>query len=298
MENLLEHIKKGDFKSIARGISLIENEMPGYELLLQSIMPGIKNKIIGITGAPGAGKSTLTDALICVMVAAEKKVAVLCIDPSSPFNLGALLGDRIRMSEWYNNPNVFIRSLASRGNMGGLHPKIIEITDLLKASPFDYIIIETVGIGQSEIDIAGVADATVVLMVPEGGDEIQTMKAGLMEIADVFVVNKSDRPGAELFIKNLLQMLAPVYATTASPVPVMQTIAHERKGIIELYEAIKMKLLSEEENEKKLWLLAERVYQLIQKKRMKDVDKNILREKIKEQENSPSFNIYKFVSDF
>src|SRR5262249_37535052 len=146
---------------------------------------------------PGAGKSTLTDALIGEAIKQDKKVAVLCVDPSSPFNRGALLGDRVRMSEWYNHPKVFIRSLASRGSLGGLHPKIIEITELIKASLFDYIFIETVGVGQSEVEIAGLADVTVVVTVPESGDEIQTMKAGLMEIADIFVVNKADRPDAD-----------------------------------------------------------------------------------------------------
>jgi LAO/AO transport system kinase len=139
----------------------------------------------------------LVDALIGEIIAQQKTVGVLCVDPSSPFNLGALLGDRIRMSEWYNNKNVFIRSLATRGSLGGLHPKIIEITDVLKTANFDFIIVETVGVGQSEIEIAGLADTTVVVVVPEAGDEVQTMKAGLMEIANVFVVNKADRPDAD-----------------------------------------------------------------------------------------------------
>ena len=182
-EQQLAEIKQGNQKTLARCISFIENEAPGYEELLQQL-PSAQTPIIGITGPPGAGKSTLTDALIGLLVAHEKKVAVLCVDPSSPFNLGSLLGDRIRMSEWYNNPNVFIRSLATRGSLGGLHPKIIEISDLVKSAPFDYIIIETVGVGQSEIEIAGLADATVVVLVPEAGDEVQAMKAGLMEIAE------------------------------------------------------------------------------------------------------------------
>ncbi|HNJ59134.1 MAG TPA: ATP/GTP-binding protein, partial [Chitinophagaceae bacterium] len=139
---LLQQIQQGNIKSLARCISLIENEVDGYELFLKQL-PYSTTKIIGITGPPGAGKSTLTDALISEIIAQQKKVAVVCVDPSSPFNLGALLGDRIRMSEWYNNENVFIRSLATRGSLGGLHPKIIEITDILKAAPFDYIIVET-----------------------------------------------------------------------------------------------------------------------------------------------------------
>src|ERR1043166_6544478 len=202
-KDLLQKMQQADERALARSISLIENEGEGYESLLLSISPNPESKIIGITGPPGAGKSTLVDSLIGVFVKAGKKVGVLCVDPSSPFNLGAVLGDRIRMSDWYTHPNVFIRSLATRGLLGGLHAKIIELTDLFRAFNFDHIIIETVGIGQSEIEIAGLADVTVVIVVPEGGDEVQTMKAGLMEIADIFVVNKSDRPGADAFAKNL-----------------------------------------------------------------------------------------------
>ena len=145
-QDLLIHIKAGDVKSLARAISLVENEVAGYLEFMQSLSANTTSIVIGITGPPGAGKSTLTDGLIETMVNDGKKVAVLCIDPSSPFNLGALLGDRIRMSSWYRHESVYIRSLASRGAMGGLHPMIIEITDLLRAAGFDYIIIETVGV--------------------------------------------------------------------------------------------------------------------------------------------------------
>ena len=140
-QELQQQIQSGDMKALARSISLVENEQPGYENLLQSL-PASPAKIIGITGPPGAGKSTLVDSLIGLLVDSGKKVGVLCVDPSSPFNLGAVLGDRIRMSDWYTHPNVFIRSLATRGSMGGLHPKIIEIADLMKAFQFDHIIVE------------------------------------------------------------------------------------------------------------------------------------------------------------
>jgi LAO/AO transport system kinase len=291
-QKYLEQIQQGDVKALARSISLVENEVPGYELLLQSL-PSNSKTVIGITGPPGAGKSTLTDLLIGAITQEGKKVGVLCIDPSSPFNLGALLGDRIRMSSWYNNPNVFIRSLATRGALGGLHPKIIEITDLIKIAPFDYIIIETVGIGQSEIDIVGLADITVVVVVPEAGDEIQTMKAGLMEIADIFVVNKADRPDADLFVSNLSTMLAPAFHSKNTIIPIIKTVASAKQGIEELYAAILNQIDHPKLNEKRSWLLAEKAYYLIGQKRMKGIDKNELKDKIAEE--GKNFNLYQFM---
>lgn len=286
-------IQQGDTKALARCISLVENEVNGYENLMK-MLPSSSTPVIGITGPPGAGKSTLVDALISLLVSKEKKVGVLCVDPSSPFNLGALLGDRIRMSEWYNHPGVFIRSLATRGSLGGLHPKIIEISDLLKAAPFDYIIVETVGVGQSEIEIAGLADITIVTVVPEAGDEIQTMKAGLMEIADIFVVNKSDRPGADLFVKNLKMMLAPAFNTKQQTVPVIKTVASQKKGVEELLTAILEQ--RDTRNEKRSWLLAEKAYHLIQQKRMANIYKEELKKSIEAAGNN--FNLYQFIGQF
>ncbi len=291
----LDEIKQANSKTLARCISYIENEVAGYEDMLQQL-PASHTPIIGITGPPGAGKSTLVDALIGLLVHKKKSVAVLCVDPSSPFNLGALLGDRIRMSEWYNNPKVFIRSLATRGSLGGLHPKIIEISDLVKTAPFDYIIIETVGVGQSEIEIAGLADATVVVVVPEAGDEVQTMKAGLMEIADVFVVNKADRPDADTFVKNLRLMLAPAFHNHTMPVPVIKTIASQKDGIADLLKAINETLKHEKDNEKRYWLQTERAYYLIQQKRMKDVDKEQMKASIKNA--GDDFNLYSFINQY
>lgn len=296
MQELLKQIQEGNIKALARCISLVENEYPGFEALLQSL-PLSSAKIIGITGPPGAGKSTLVDSLIGLLVNAGKKVAVLCVDPSSPFNLGALLGDRIRMSDWYTNPNVFIRSLATRGSMGGLHPKIIEITDLLKAFKFDHIIVETVGVGQSEIEIAGLADVTVVVVVPEAGDEVQTMKAGLMEIADIFVVNKSDRPDADTFVKNLQQMLAPTFSKHYNEVPIVKTVASQKEGIKELLDIITHQLQKAHLTDKTFWLLAERAFYLIEQKRMKGIDKVMLKKEIEIAYTKGYFNLYKFIAN-
>jgi len=293
-DELLQDILQGNVKSLARTISLVENAVDGYQGLLERL-PAYPTKIIGITGPPGAGKSTLVDSLIGKMVEQQKKVGVLCVDPSSPFNLGALLGDRIRMSEWYNHPSVFIRSLATRGSLGGLHPKIIEIADLMKAAGFDQVIVETVGVGQSEIEIAGLADTTVVILVPEAGDEVQTMKAGLMEIADIFVVNKADRPDADSFVKNLRLMLAPAFQRSEQAIPVLKTVASQKEGIDILYDAILDHQRLVQSTDKKFWLLAEKSFQLIQQYRMQDISKAALK---KEWESSENTNLYQFIKKY
>ncbi|MCW3087690.1 MAG: transporter [Sediminibacterium sp.] len=291
---LLQDIAASNFKSLARAISLVENEVPGYEQLLESL-PASATKIIGVTGAPGSGKSTLVDALIHEIVSQNKSVGVVCVDPSSPFNLGAFLGDRIRMSTWYNNPKVFIRSLASRGSLGGLTSKIIEIGELMKAAGFDHIIVETVGVGQSEIEIAGLADTCVVVMVPEGGDEMQTMKAGLMEIADIFVVNKADRPDADVFVNNLRQMLAPVFQRSDVEIPIMKTVAIQKEGIPELFEKILQHQQTEHNTDRKYLLLAEKAYCLIQQHRTRDISRADLK---KELEATATTNLYQLIRKY
>lgn len=294
----LTALQSGDFKALARSISLVENEGENYETLLLNLPHTSSVILVGITGPPGAGKSTLVNALTGTLLAAQKKIAILAVDPSSPFSYGSLLGDRIRMSEHFTHPNVFIRSLASRGALGGLHPKIIEISDIIKAAHFDYLFIETVGVGQSEVEIAGIADTTVVVVAPGAGDEIQTMKAGLMEIADIFAVNKADSPQADELVKHL-RTLAHHKTRKDWEIPVLKTVATRGDGIAELVEKIQehhKKCAGD--NERKSILLAEKAYLLLQSRRMKDLRKKELQEKIIRQLEAGDFNLYRFCRDF
>lgn len=230
IDSLLDDIRQGDMKALSRGISLLVNNVRSFEEDTYSV----KTPVIGITGPPGAGKSTLTDKLIAQFVRADNTVAVLCVDPSSPFTHGAILGDRIRMSDWYNHSQVFIRSLATRGSLGGLPHKASEIINLVKQASFDFIVIETVGVGQNEVEIASLSDITIVVLVPESGDDIQFMKAGLMEIGDIFVVNKSDRPGADQFANEIKK--------AAKNKVVVKTIANTNIGVGELFSFINNKI--------------------------------------------------------
>ena len=287
-------ISTGNFRSLARAISLIENEVNGYETLLESIQPIRSNNIIGITRPPRAGKSTIVDQLIKKFIAQGERVAVLCVDPSSPFNLGALLGDRIRMSQWYNHPDVFIRSLASRASLGGLHPSIVEIVLLVHAAPFDHILIETVGVGQSEIDIASLADCKLVVLVPEGGDEIQSMKSGLMEIADIFVVNKADRPDSAKFAQMVETMLHNRNDASRN-IQVIKVTGTTGEGIDRLYDAIQNQA---QKHPSPAALITERAYQLIQKERMKDINKAELKTFVDSAIKSGEFNLFTVVKSF
>ncbi len=291
---LIANILKGDYRAIARSISIVENELEGAEeILLQLQQKNIP--VIGFTGPPGAGKSTLVNEYVRLLLLRGKKIAVLAVDPSSPFNYGALLGDRIRMLEHYKSDHLYIRSIATRGSLGGLSDKIIDIVEVLKSAGFDYIIIETVGVGQSEVDIAGVADHTAVVLVPESGDHIQNMKAGLMEIADLFIINKADREGADAIFNSLQQML--MYRSNYQPIPIVKTIATSKGGIVEMADLLeKLITQNKEMNEKKIYLLACKVYRLIQKSKMKDIELTKIMSDIKSNYNK-EYNIYKYIKD-
>ncbi len=235
---LLERFRAGDRVALARAISAIEDEAPGYRDFLREVYPlAGQAYLLGVTGPPGAGKSTLVSRLTERYAAAGRGVGIIAVDPTSPFTGGALLGDRIRMQELAGNERVFIRSMATRGSIGGLAKATYEAAVAMDAFGFELIILETVGVGQSELDVAGSADTTVVVVVPESGDAVQVMKAGLLEIADVLVVNKADRDGADLIARELGVMLELRPGDGWRP-PVVMTVATEGRGVEELAAAL------------------------------------------------------------
>ena len=237
--SLIDQLRAGDPRALARVISAVENRTPGWSDLLKALFPHTGHaRILGMTGAPGAGKSTLVDQLARHYRKENRTVGIIAVDPTSPYTGGAILGDRIRMQEHFSDPGIYIRSMATRGSLGGLARATADVAMVLDASGRDIVMIETVGVGQDEIDVVRVADITVVILVPGMGDDVQTIKAGIMEIADIFVINKSDHEGAERVEREIraLQSLA-VRADNWTP-PVVKTVATEAKGITDLAEAI------------------------------------------------------------
>ena len=293
---LVKSLHEGDRKALARCISIIENEAAGYREILTSLFVNANTPVIGITGPPGGGKSTFINAFIKKLRALNFKIAVIAVDPSSPFHLGALLGDRIRMGDHANHPDVFIRSLASRGALGGLSVKTMEVVDLTRAAGFDYILVETVGVGQSEIEIAGLADTTILLLNPESGDGVQALKAGIMEIADIFIVNKGDRPGADPYVNTLAKMLHERPASNWSP-PVIKISATEETGIDAVLQQVQ-KHTRQNTSVIKAHFLTEKAFQLIQYERMKNVDKKTLQVALLAAMENNNFNLYAFVSAY
>lgn len=238
---LISKMLVGDRLALSRLISIVESRKYSITKILGEINPHTGNSyLIGITGPPGAGKSTLISCIVRSVIQQGKKIGILAVDPTSPFSGGAVLGDRIRMQEHIQNKNVFIRSLGSRGSHGGLSRSTAELIKLYDAFGMDLIIIETVGVGQTELDIVDIADTVIVALVPEAGDIIQTMKAGLMEIADIFVVNKSDREGADKLTRDIHSMIGEDDKNGTWQIPVINSIAISCKGIAELLDVIEM----------------------------------------------------------
>ena len=271
---------QGDRKALARAITLVENDQEGYQEFLFAIPRENTVPVVGITGPPGAGKSTLINAVIRKLSAEGKDIAVVAVDPTSPFNYGSLLGDRLRMAEHFTNPSVFIRSLATRGSLGGLSEKIIEIVDVIRAAKFDMIIVETVGVGQSEVEIAGLADTT-----------------GIMEIADVFVVNKSDREGADQLQQNLRKLMSHPKNGNWN-VPVIKCSATKNEGVEEIISKIREHQQSGSFSEKQAFLLTEKSLPTYSTEKNEGIHKKDLNEALAKAAPKPDFNLYRFADQF
>jgi LAO/AO transport system kinase len=239
VQDLVQRIRSGELRAIARAISLVEDRAPESTALLKALFPFSGNALLlGMTGSPGAGKSTLVDQIARQYRKQNKTVGIVAVDPTSPFSGGAILGDRIRMQAHHADPGIYIRSMATRGSLGGLARTTADATTVLDASGRDVVIVETVGVGQDEVDIVRLADVTIVVLVPGMGDDVQTIKAGIMEIADIFVINKSDRDGAERVEREIRAMQSLATRKDNWTPPIVKTVAHEGTGVPELLEAI------------------------------------------------------------
>jgi GTPase len=236
----VDQLRGGNARALAQAISAVEDRIPGWSDLLKALFPHTgKARVIGLTGAPGAGKSTLVDHLARLYRREGRTLGIIAVDPTSPYTGGAILGDRIRMQEHFSDPGIYIRSMATRGSLGGLARTTADVTTVLDASGRGTVLIETVGVGQDEVDIVRLADITVVILVPGMGDDVQTIKAGIMEIADIFVINKCDHEGAERVEREIRALQSLAIRSDGWTPPVVKTVASEGKGIEELVAAIR-----------------------------------------------------------
>ncbi len=239
MSDLAADVVSGKYRALGRAISLAEREAPEAERLLAEIYPATgRARIVGVTGSPGSGKSTLVGALAKHYRKQQKRVGIVAVDPTSPFSGGAILGDRIRMAELYTDRGVFIRSMATRGFLGGLAKATNDVVDILDASGFDLVLVETVGVGQDEVEVIRTVQTNMVVLVPGMGDDIQAIKAGIMEIGDIFVVNKADRPGADKTVTEVTMMMSLVEEHGDWVPPIVKTVASKGEGITDLASAI------------------------------------------------------------
>jgi LAO/AO transport system kinase len=242
-DSLAADVLAGRYRALGKAISLVERDEPAAETLLAEIYPATgRARIIGITGSPGAGKSTLVASMAKHYRAQGKRVGIVAVDPTSPFTGGAILGDRIRMAELYTDRGVFIRSMATRGFLGGLARATNDVVDVLDASGFDVVLVETVGVGQDEVEVVRTVQTNLVILVPGMGDDIQAIKAGIMEIGDIFVVNKADRPGADKTVTEVTMMMSLVEEDGDYVPPIIKTVASKGQGITELDAAIEKHL--------------------------------------------------------
>jgi LAO/AO transport system kinase len=257
-QHLVDLVRSGDLRALARAISTVENHSPGWIDLLKELFPHTgKARTIGLTGAPGAGKSTLVDQLAKHYREQKQTIGIIAVDPTSPYTGGAILGDRIRMQQHFSDPGIYIRSMATRGSLGGLARTTADVALVLDAAGRDLALIETVGVGQDEIDIVRLADITVVILVPGMGDDVQTIKAGIMEIADIFVINKVDHDGAERVEREIRAMQSLAMRGDQWTPPIVKTVATDGRGIKELADAI----AAYESHQKKLGLASQRKVQ-------------------------------------
>jgi LAO/AO transport system kinase len=281
IDALITRFRNGDRRACGQIISLVENNLPEGALLLNRLYPLMGRAYrIGITGPPGAGKSTLVEKLALALRRSGETVGIVAVDPTSPFSGGAVLGDRVRMGGLFTDPGVYIRSMATRGSLGGLARKTKEVCDVLDAFGKNYLIIETVGVGQMELDIAEAADSTVVVLVPESGDAIQTLKAGLMEIGEIYCVNKSDRDGADRMVHEIRAMLEMRAKNDGWFPPVVKTIATTGAGVDELLQGV----ISHRQHQERTDLLAARRRQALRMEMERIVEEKLRQEFLSQPE--------------